>query len=282
MAQHRSMEYVSNEDNRKYFGSQEEVDAASRIIEERTRDDMRRQKELLEHWFEGAVAVQKIWHGYKGRKRFRKLRAKIEQQKADEAKRQAAFWRYMKRDLATRKIVLHIKRYVVICIIFKQSVKVLQRSMRLFLFRCRRYHARIKIENWYKVRGYRRRILIGLWKLRTRVYEKKRNEQANIAGLHFQNIRDKQKQSRQEAYNHIKPEAVLLQRLLNDRKNTIVMKKVTKKAHKINTSNRIFPTLDVPLASNTMMALSKSNSIHQTNTYTVRGGNAQWMKTKKR
>ncbi|ETV84236.1 hypothetical protein, variant [Aphanomyces astaci] len=248
----------SVDDKRRRYCSSSQLQTASVAIEESTLDVMRLQQHLLVTWHRGARVFQALWRGHVARKAVRAAMWAARIRKTErlfrivQGIRRLAMARRHRRGL---KACRHIKGLVIRA---HANAGRIQRLVRHYLFKCRRWNAATRLRQWYIHRVRHRNLTTALARLHGFLKRQRRNallEEYTAAALE---ARRHQVERAQAVYFAMKPDQVIVHRMVAARKQTIKHSINPHRQHhhaKSNSSvDRSRAILPLPMATNTMMA----------------------------
>ncbi|KAF0694761.1 Aste57867_14359 [Aphanomyces stellatus] len=243
-------------DKRPRYCSAKQLHEAAMVVEESTAHIMAMQQRLLREWHAGATRFQAAWRGYMARKRVKAAMWRARIKKTERLFMIAQGIRRMRearRVRRTLKAVHHVKWLVARA---HASMRQIQRLVRLYLFKCRRWNAAAQLQRWYRSRTRQKCLATALARLHGFLKRQRRNvlleEYASAAVA----ARRQDRERRQAAYFSMKPDHVIVHRLVAARKAKLHEALVPRRMHGgvQNARSRSEAVLPLPMATNSMMA----------------------------
>ncbi|CAK4072839.1 unnamed protein product [Aphanomyces euteiches] len=250
----------SDQDKRPRYYTVKQLQAAAATIEASTASVMRMQQQLLIDWHNGATCFQAIWRGYSARKHTKALLWARRIKKTERLFVIVQGIRRLARERRHRwvlKACRHIKALVVRA---HACAGRIQRLIRLYLFKCHRWHAAIRLQRWYIHRIRFKTTTLALTRLHGFLKRQRRNallEQYAQAALA---ARRREREQRQAIYISMKPDHVIVHRLVAARKEKLAESLLPwRQPVKRSSRSRSQAVLPLPLATNRMMSQAFSS-----------------------
>lgn len=284
---HSAVNHVSTADRGPHGRTRSELETGALVIEHRVQAQLRLQHQLLVRWRNAILPFQSLWRRYLARRQFQSLLWQARRECIERHVRQCLALRALERTWCALCLTRNIRAYARGCKTKRVSRLVLERATRLYLFRQARARASSRLSRWYRACLLRRRIAEGLARIVTLVRARAQEAKLHESMSAFHSARRRHVEFRQGIYFQMKPEAVLLQRMMEERKAQLrqgrggpppnVSKKLKRrKQHKKNNRRgrkiQLSPLEQaciqnaVPLASDAMLAIFHTQYVPSTHT----------------
>ncbi|OQR83167.1 hypothetical protein ACHHYP_15041 [Achlya hypogyna] len=211
----------SPEDMRPRYYSPAQLEHAAAVIEAKTEHVMALQRQLLIDWHCGATRFQAAWRGFATRRRTCRRRFELKIQRVERLyfvafhRRRLAIARHARR---VQKAVKHIKFLVMRA---HTSARVVQRSVRLYLFKCERWRAAARLVRWYRRASRLAKLRSRLGRIHRFVRWKRRETQLTELARVAVDARRRHMEFKQAAYMALQPDHVIVHRLVMARKQDV-------------------------------------------------------------
>ncbi|EQC38494.1 hypothetical protein SDRG_04202 [Saprolegnia diclina VS20] len=247
----------SPDDKRPLYYSPTQLTTAAATIEARTEHVVALQHQLLLDWHKGATFFQAAWRGFVARRITRRQRFLLKIERVDHLYFVAFHRRRLalaRRERRVRKAAAHIK-----CLARRahERAAIVQRSVRLYLFKCERWRAAATLVRWYRLVSRRAKLRACARRLQRFVHWKRREEQLNELAAVAVAARRQHIEAKQAAYFALQPDHVIVHRLVMARKQDIYRALHPQQAlnQRLHSSGEMsVAPLRLPMASNAMLA----------------------------
>jgi hypothetical protein len=136
-------------DYKRRLWTYEELIARAKIVESRTSRVMQIQESLIIHWYESAKIIQNFFRGYRARLEVARVRATLSEEETRRILGKCAVLTQLRRSGAARSIQRGYRCHRAYMILLGKAHKLLQKVIRLFLFRLHRRQASMTIQRAY-------------------------------------------------------------------------------------------------------------------------------------
>lgn len=140
----------SARDRSRHLWTLNEIHAFGEVVEDRTQAMILAQEQLLLFWHRSAIQKQRVVRGFLARQRIARLRAALDQAAADIAAARAFARLCREQEHAVRAIQRAYRAHLAYLAYVDSCARCLQRSLRLFVFRCRRWQACQRIQRVFR------------------------------------------------------------------------------------------------------------------------------------
>lgn len=140
----------SAHDRSRHLWTLNEIRSFGEVVEDRTQAMILAQEQLLLFWHRSAVQKQRVIRGFLARQRVARLRAALDKAAAEIAAARAFARLCGEQEHAVRAIQQAYRAHLAHATYIDAGARCLQRSFRLFAFRCRRWHACQRIQRVYR------------------------------------------------------------------------------------------------------------------------------------
>ncbi|KDO27227.1 hypothetical protein SPRG_07476 [Saprolegnia parasitica CBS 223.65] len=247
----------SSDDKRPLYYSPTQLATAAATIEARTEHVVALQHQLLRDWHRGATCFQAAWRGCLARRLTRRQRFLLKIERVDQLYFVAFHRRRLaiaRRERRVRKAAAHIKSLA-----RRAHVRatLVQRSVRLYLFKCARWRAAATLVRWYRRVHHRAKLRACARRLQRFVDWKRREVQLQELAAVAVAARRKHIEAKQAAYFALQPDHVIVHRLVMARKQDIYRalhpQQAINQRLRSSTEMSVAP-LRIPMASKAMLA----------------------------
>ncbi|ETW07510.1 hypothetical protein H310_02011 [Aphanomyces invadans] len=257
----------SVDDKRRRYCSATQLQTAAAAIEGSTLTVMKLQQQLLAAWHRGASLFQATWRGHVARKTMRAAMWAARIKRTEWLFRRAQGIRRLglaRRHRLARQACRHIKGLVVRAHVNAMRI---QRLARHYLFHSRRWHAATRLQKWYVHRVRHRNLTTALARLHGFLKRQRRNALLEEYAAAALDARQRQRERAQAVYFSMKPDHVIVHRMVAARKRVVKDTLGTSRPPMApnSSAHRSRAVLPLPMATNKMMAeaLAAQSSIHK-------------------
>lgn len=173
-------------DGQRHLWTHIELNAFSETVEDRVQRVLECQQQTLRHWRDSAVLIQRVARGLLARRFVVQERARLLQLAAQLALERAQALDRIASSQAARAIQRSYHAHRARTNEREKARRSLQRSVRLFIFRCSRHHAALVVQRTFRWFQWRRKLLVRAKKLARRRALLLKRQQLEVAAKLFQ------------------------------------------------------------------------------------------------